>query len=215
MIREAQRAGLQFDETKLRALSCSPDEQEELASDRRMTAATLVPQISIDPASPRLEEPDCGQSSTPDETAAAGESAFHRVLHAAATRGTIHDVLQFKNGVANFGVVCWNIMEYLPFRRMDLQPDGSWKSISWPLPKGEVRDMPDDAIIHNSVIKRMEANSNYRPGNLICGGGGRGVRKAPEKLGTGKWKIHSEPGDPIGECYTRAEKPASKKSKSP
>lgn len=49
-------------------------------------------------------------------------------------------------------------MEYLPFRRMDLQEDGSWKAIIWPLPKGEVRDIPNNALIHGSVIKRMEAD---------------------------------------------------------
>ena len=28
-------------------------------------------------------------------------------------------------------VAMWKIMEYLPFRRMDLQEDGSWKAIRW------------------------------------------------------------------------------------
>ena len=77
-------------------------------------------------------------------------------------------------------------MEYMPFRRMDLQADDSWKSIRWPLPKGEVRDIPDGAWIHGSVIRRMHADSMYRPGNLIVGGGGRGVRIAPPHYGTGK-----------------------------
>src|SRR5436309_1194210 len=97
-------------------------------------------------------------------------------------------------------------MEYLPFRRMDLQEDGSWEAITWPLPKGEVRDIPDDAIIHSSVIKRMEADPNYRPGNLIVGGGGRGIRRAPPEMGIGNWKVHCEEGHPVGECYRRKEK---------
>jgi hypothetical protein len=49
-------------------------------------------------------------------------------------------------------------MEWLPVCRMDLQPDGSWKAISWPLPRGEVRDIPDNVRIHVSVIKRMEVD---------------------------------------------------------
>jgi hypothetical protein len=106
-------------------------------------------------------------------------------------------------------------MEYLPFRRMDLQEDGSWKSITWPLPKGEVRDIPADAIIHSSVIRRMETDASYRPGNLIVGGGGRGVRRAPEEMGAGKWVVCKEEGDPIGECYVRAEKPERKKTVEP
>jgi hypothetical protein len=50
---------------------------------------------------------------------------FHKHLHSAATKGRIHDVLQFNNGANRMGVVSWNIMEYLPFRRMDLQEDGT------------------------------------------------------------------------------------------
>lgn len=103
-------------------------------------------------------------------------------------------------------------MEYLPFRRLDLQEDGSWKAITWPLPKGEVRDIPDNALIHSSVIKRMEANSDYRPGNLIVGGGGRGVRKAPSDMGMGQWVAVQEEGHAVGELFVRKEKPIRKKT---
>jgi hypothetical protein len=41
---------------------------------------------------------------------------------------------------------------------MDLQPNGSWKAISWLLPRGEVRDIPDNVRIHISVIKRIEVD---------------------------------------------------------
>ena len=94
-------------------------------------------------------------------------------------------------------------MEYMPFRRMDLQSDGSWKAITFPLPMGEVRDIPEDAKIHHSAIRRMEANEDYRPGNLIVGGGGRGVRKAPKESGIGKWIVHKNKGDPVGEVLIR------------
>lgn len=94
-------------------------------------------------------------------------------------------------------------MEYLPFRRMDLQPDGSWKAITFPLPMGEVRDLPEGAKIHHSAIKRMKANENYRPGNLIIGGGGRGVRRAPKEMGIGEWVVHKNEGDPVGEVLVR------------
>ena len=89
-------------------------------------------------------------------------------------------------------------MEYLPFRRMDLRPDGSWKAISLPLPRGEVRDIPENAVIHHSAIQRMEANEGYRPGNLIIGGGGRGVRKAPKAFGIGEWEVLKGHDDPVG-----------------
>ena len=80
------------------------------------------------------------QDISPEAEQARG-SRFIKALHFAATRGRIHDVLQFNNGTSALSVLAWNFMEYLPFRRMDLQPDGSWKSINWPLPKGETRDV--------------------------------------------------------------------------
>lgn len=136
---------------------------------------------------------------------------FYDHLHIAATRGKIHDVLQFKNGATRLGTMSWNFLEWCPIRRMDLQQDGSWKAISWPLPKGEVRDIPDDALIHGSVIRRMETDSMYRPGNLIVGGGGRGVRIAPAEMGMGEWIPTQEEGHAVGELFVRKEKPVRKK----
>ncbi|KAF2109025.1 hypothetical protein BDV96DRAFT_503300 [Lophiotrema nucula] len=240
MVREAQRAGLNFDDDKLRALNCShvlPDGPPE--PENRHTTLAQIPTIEIDPGSPMPTSPgvEAKRAHFGDHlTATNGEktvngvghdeeqekekeshhqhhlSHFHKHFHTAGTQGRIHDVLQFKNGVAWSSVVSWNIMEYLPFRRMDLQEDGSWKSITWPLPKGETRDIPERATIHSSVIKRMEADSTYRPGNLIVGGGGRGVRHAPKEMGIGKWLVTREEGDPVGECYVRAEKPVRKKT---
>lgn len=70
----------------------------------------------------------------------------------------------------------------------------------------EPRDIPYDAKIHNSAIRRMEADENYRPGNLIIGGGGRGVKKAPQELGIGEWKIWKGKGDPVREVYVRKDR---------
>ena len=128
---------------------------------------------------------------------------FREALTMAATQSTLHDCLSFGGGLPAGSVLSWKIMEWLPFRRMDLQPDGSWKSISWPLPKGEVRDIPDGAWIHNSAIRRMQHDETYRPGNLIVGGGGRGVRVAPKELGVGQWEVFREEGDPVGEVHLR------------
>ena len=68
---------------------------------------------------------------------------------------------------------------------------------------GETRDLPENAWIHNSAIRRMEANPDYRPGNLIIGGGGRGVRKAPTEKGMGEWEVLKGNHDPIGMVYVR------------
>jgi hypothetical protein len=74
-----------------------------------------------------------------------------------------------------------------------------------PLPRGEVRDMPSNAKIHHSAIKRMQADPTYRPGNLILGGGGRGVVVAPPEAGIGEWTVVAEEGDHVGEVYVRKE----------
>lgn len=68
---------------------------------------------------------------------------------------------------------------------------------------GETRDIPTNAQIHHSVIKRMECNHKYRPGNLIIGGGGRGVRHAKEKDGIGEWDVYKNAGDVIRETCRR------------
>ncbi|KAK5662491.1 hypothetical protein OQA88_8403 [Cercophora sp. LCS_1] len=127
---------------------------------------------------------------------------FHEMLHRAHT-ARIHDSLEFSCGLGWSTVLSWKIMEFIPFRRMDLTADGQWKPIRWPLPCGEVRDIPENARIHGSVIRRMQLDENYRPGNLIVGGGGRGVRIAPKEYGIGEWVCVSEQGDPVGEVYIK------------
>lgn len=217
MVREAQKAGLEFDDEKLEALNCC-HEDRTFGGPRRQT---IAPTIAIDPGSPDLENGHASGDGNPEESSDTfidekntlahhrthPDTSFHRKLHYAATQGRMHDVLQFNNGAGTMGVVSWNVMEYLPFRRMDLCEDGSWRAIRWPLPKGETRDIPANAMIHSSVIKRMISDSKYRPGNLIVGGGGRGVRRAPEEMGIGQWVCAGELGHPVGECFVRKEAP--------
>lgn len=223
MVREAQKAGLEFDEDKLEALNCYYEESLENTHHQ-----ANVPAIEIGIMSPQSGAAQGTASDIPSSNTTANswtdednvlihhrehpDTPFHKHLHSAATQGRIHDVLQFNNGAGPVGVVSWNFMEYLPFRRMDLQKDGTWKAIRWPLPKGETRDVPATAVIHSSAIKRMLADPKYRPGNLIVGGGGRGVRRAPKKQGIGKWIVACEEGDHVGECFVRKEPPKRSKS---
>ncbi|KAL1616373.1 hypothetical protein SLS54_008469 [Diplodia seriata] len=234
MVREAQRAGLQFDENKLRALHCCPSEEEEYIDlpthvdsiEHQATAGAAPPEIQISAATPPVDgrshsyigpvpKLNSGTSATTngDQTSQGAKSGteqqehptrFHALIHSSATAGKIHDVLCFNNGASHLSVFSWNCMEWIPFRRMDLTKDGSWRSIAWPLPKGEVRDVPHDVAVHHTVLRRMQHDKDYRPGNLIIGGGGRGVRKAPEHVGMGKWKVFREEGDAIGEVWVRA-----------
>ena len=70
---------------------------------------------------------------------------------------------------------------------------------------GETRDIPATAHIHRSGIRRMEIDPNYRPGNLIVGGGGRGCRYAPAEYGIGEWKKHKHHDHTVKETYVRAD----------
>lgn len=202
MVREAQRAGLDFDSQKMLVLKCCDDTFNE---DLMTSNAPAMPEIQVINSvfnSPRSEKAEQGWA-LGLEPEPRKKSAFHQTLENAFTKGILHDCLEFNNGLTVPSVLSWKLMEYLPFRRMDLRPDGSWKAITFPLPMGETRDIPENAWIHNSAIRRMEADGEYRPGNLIIGGGGRGIRRAPEEMGMGQWEILKEDGDPVGMAYIR------------
>ena len=72
--------------------------------------------------------------------------------------------------------------------------------------------MPDEAKVHHSAIRRMEADPTYRPGNLILGGGGRGVKKAPPHAGIGEWELAARAGDLLAECFVRKNKTIGKEN---
>lgn len=218
MVREAQRAGLQFDYEKMKRLQCHDDDFDMFSA---MPKESLGANHGLDIPEVR-DTGTLGSENGPGHTQGSSDaksqasegtpkSKFLEALHVAATKGKLHDCLEFNNGLSVTSVLSWKMMEYLPFRRMDLQADGSWKSVSWPLPKGEVRDIPEDAWIHHSAIRRMKHDENYRPGNLIIGGGGRGIRKAAKEHGIGQWEIVKEEGNSIGETFVRKGPPLSAK----
>ncbi|KAG6355050.1 hypothetical protein INS49_004131 [Diaporthe citri] len=208
LVREAMKAGLQFDTEKVVAMGCADVLDCEPASKDQHPA---VPAIRVDsltpPDSPNANE-ESGMESVSNSnghTATAQEpqkSSFHDLMHQAHVART-HDSLSHDCGMSYTSVLAWKMMEYIPFRRMDLQPDGTWKPIRWPLPAGEVRDIPDDVKVHGSVIRRMKADTKYRPGNLIVGGGGRGCRVAPEEYGIGQWECIASPGCPVEEVWKK------------
>lgn len=182
MIREAYKAGVPFDTDKLKEANYFPYEPLPL---QLPTDATKAGGHSEHTAAAR---PDIGN--------------YHKaVREAEASRS--HDCLRYGRGLPRSAVATWQFMEYFPFRRMDLQDNNSWKPIRWPLPRGEGRDMPADAIIHGSALRRMQADPKYRPGNLVIGGGGRVPTTAPEKHGIGQWKVLRGEGDMLSECYVR------------
>lgn len=128
---------------------------------------------------------------------------FLSTLESSCTKGQIHDCLSYNQGLNWHQVLGWKIMEYFPFQRMDLDPvSGTWRAIRLPLPRGEVRDIPDEVRVHGSVLRRMRADEGYRPGNLICErGGGRGRRRARVEEGMGEWIAIGGEGHPVEEVW--------------
>jgi len=185
MLREAQKSGLAFMPEKMKELNCLYEEESDTHGRRGAVHLTIIPQIEVNDDILPSPEKSKDASAIEDPAISKYRKRFLETLQNSCTRGLIRDCLSFGQGLPVGTVISWKLMEYLPFRRMDLQRDGSWKAIRWPLPMGEVRDIPDEVKIHNSVIRRMNADPNYRPGNLIVGGGGRGMRKAPKEMGMG------------------------------
>ncbi|KAJ5188719.1 hypothetical protein N7491_005039 [Penicillium cf. griseofulvum] len=199
MTQEAQKAGLELDERKMKQFQCL----EEYNGDYSPIREDLNSRRPSRCVEPHAENDDAFRSMPNEKERSAASRDFWHALHTSSTKGLVHDCLMFNQGIPTMSVITWRIMEWLPFRRMDLQPDGSWKPISWPLPRGEVRDVPLDAEIHVSAIRRMQADPKYRPGNVIVGGGGRGIRVAPEEHGMGEWVVCKHEGDVVRETYVR------------
>ncbi|KAM9885538.1 hypothetical protein VDGL01_00186 [Verticillium dahliae] len=200
MVREAMRAGLSLDVRQLEeigCIECADDHEEECEA-----AHMDIPEIHIDAPSPGVSSPDVLEQDVQDKPAQPGDARFKfEEMLRDAHLSDLHDSLRFGRGVPRLSVCGWRFMEWMPFRRLDLRPDGSWKPIRWPLPRGEVRDIPENVRVHGSVIRRLEMDPTYRPGNLIIGGGGRGVRTASEKHGIGEWICVKGKGDPVEEIW--------------
>ncbi|KAJ5298035.1 hypothetical protein PENANT_c039G06225 [Penicillium antarcticum] len=133
-------------------------------------------------------------SNTPGE--ATNNEQFEASLQVGATKGKIHDLLSYESGRSPISVLSWRLIEYLPLRRMELQPNGDWESKRWPPSRGETRGIPVGANIHVSAIQRMKADPSYRPDNLIFG-------QDTENGGVGNWVVSGYEGDPVRETYVR------------
>ena len=120
IVLEARKCGLQFDEEKMRVMGCLDDDEEEMDN-----AAEFLPKIEVSgsPGENGGEVDGIGDR--------AGEMTFRdRILHC-ATKSAAHDCLTFGQGLPALGMLSWQIMEWIPFMRMDLRDDGSWKPIRW------------------------------------------------------------------------------------
>ncbi|KAI0911395.1 hypothetical protein F4823DRAFT_586321 [Ustulina deusta] len=90
--------------------------------------------------------------------------AFQKSKHQALT-GVMHDSLSFGYGTGFFKVLLWKFMEVLPIiTRWELEKN-IWVHVRFPLNNGAPRDIPPDAVLHESLIWRLKNDPSYSPKN--------------------------------------------------
>ncbi|KAF4161147.1 hypothetical protein CNMCM6069_006110 [Aspergillus lentulus] len=103
-----------------------------------------------------------------------------------AERAKIHDSLDYDSGRPTEAFF-WRFLEWIPFKRPKITPDGSVKMTRWQA-RGSRRPLPKDAKIHGSVIRRLRAEPSYRPYNLGLGNKPNEMDKAEEDRNIGEWR---------------------------
>ncbi|KAI8959977.1 hypothetical protein F5Y11DRAFT_285338 [Daldinia sp. FL1419] len=84
-----------------------------------------------------------------------------------ALKGFIHDSLSYGHGSGFTIVLFWKFMEWLPLiTRWELfHRHNEWRNIRFPLNAGSTRDIPADAVLHESLIWRLQNDVSYKPLN--------------------------------------------------
>jgi hypothetical protein len=121
IVHEAQKAGLEFDPEKMEVFDCLDGSEEAGAS-------VQVPTIEVSATGSE------GKAENPQNVELGNKAYFRQILEETALRATLHDCLSFGGGLSWGGTFRWSLMEYLPFRRLDLGEDGRWKPIRWFVP---------------------------------------------------------------------------------
>ncbi|KAF4123829.1 Uncharacterized alpha/beta hydrolase domain (DUF2235) [Geosmithia morbida] len=103
-----------------------------------------------------------------------------------ALNGYLHDALEFGRGTGLFTVLLWKFMEWLPFITRWEMEDNVWVNIRFPLNKGSSRDIPRDAVLHESVLWRLQNDPQYNPPNNHGGTGDPCLKN--EKKGIAKFE---------------------------
>ncbi|KAK5988422.1 hypothetical protein PT974_12576 [Cladobotryum mycophilum] len=82
-----------------------------------------------------------------------------------ALESIYHDSLAFGYGTGFFKVLLWWFMEYLPLITRWELVENKWVNVRFPLNGGASRDIPRDAVLHDSVIWRLRNDPTYVPSN--------------------------------------------------
>ncbi|OJJ85234.1 T6SS phospholipase effector Tle1-like catalytic domain-containing protein [Aspergillus glaucus CBS 516.65] len=141
--------------------------------------------------------PDLWEVTSPGQTPTSPtttETTLCQVQDTVRTAETaqIHDSLDFDSG-KGLTTFFWRLLEYLPFKRPAVQPDGLIVMTRWHT-HGLRRPLPKQAMIHGSVVRRLRRDPEYRPYNLGLGLKLNMQDRREEDRDIGKWKCVSEDG---------------------
>ncbi len=134
MVHEARRAGLRFDEEKMIEMRCLDPEaytndgpalgdnsNGHNDDDDAIAPDADVPTFKISGVdSPSISGTGAAVNNHAGAIARTKPTEFQENLRKAATKGVLHDCLEFGQGLPVLSVASWKMMEYLPFKRMDL-----------------------------------------------------------------------------------------------
>ncbi|KAK1655013.1 hypothetical protein BDP81DRAFT_300268, partial [Colletotrichum phormii] len=90
-----------------------------------------------------------------------------KVKQEQALNGWIHDLLRLGKGMGYFKPLMWYLLEICPLiKRWELDDESKqWEICQWPLNKGGARDIPRNAILHESLHRRLHNDKHYQPQN--------------------------------------------------
>ncbi|KAI0403470.1 hypothetical protein F4802DRAFT_571534 [Xylaria palmicola] len=111
----------------------------------------------------RVGEKDKGAAIQFSKNAAGFKRAFEKRKKQAFS-GAMHDSLSFGYGTGFFLVLFWKFMEMLPITRWELVGN-TWHQVRYLPNNGASRDIPRDAILHESLIWRLKNDPKYNPKN--------------------------------------------------
>lgn len=186
-----------------------PDEEQQLSHAPLVWMAQEAHRAGLRLKPEEMKQQGCiehGCSQDSSSTAISpSRSESVQALHLGGTKGTVHDRLQFGNGLPVISVLSWRLMEYLPLRRWAVGSNGDWRAVRWPPSRGEARDIPLSAGIHTSAIQRMKSDPTYRPDNLTLDWLRRRILPTGyiERGSAANWVVHEHEGDLVRETYIR------------
>lgn len=199
MINEAIHAGLTFDQEKLKPLSIRPPSASSSSCSSSSASTSSKPR-----AQQRQQKQSQSQSQSQPQPQPQLQSSTlpHQLTPLKkAEHSQIHDSLDYDSG-KGLTTLFWRLLEYLPFVRPIVQPNGTIRHSRWHR-RGQRRPLPQQALVHGSVVRRLRWDPDYRPYNLGLGLKPNMQDKKEEDREIGRWRRVAEDEGGVREYWVR------------